>query len=220
MGIVISLVVLIGLLLLGFIAWLTGFSSFLAIVAGVLLLVCGGLMGAKMAGIVSLPDLFLKIGGWVVALCLVVIIWAWASHKTQTQADFQKDGIVPSVGKVVGKAVWQTAFGEPKPTPTTPPSTHNTTAVSPQPPSPCQGPWDVRELDIPAGGLPVQLCWGWSFWSINGPVTLTTKSGKPYKFLPGKEGEVVIQELQMGGVAIFRADPDGSARRIAVKNRW
>ena len=71
MGIVISLVVLIGLLLLGFIAWLTGFSSFLAIVAGVLLLVCGGLMGAKMAGIVSLPDLFLKIGGWVVALCLV-----------------------------------------------------------------------------------------------------------------------------------------------------
>lgn len=105
-----------------------------------------------------------------------------------------------------------------KPTSTPPPSTYN--LPSPSPTDHCRGPWDVHELDIPAGGLPIQLCWGWSFWPVNGPVTLTTKSGKVYKFLPNKEGEIVIPELQMGGMAIFRGDPDGSTRRIAVKNRW
>lgn len=125
---------------------------------------------------------------------------------------------------LVGWGVWAFMNREKPAKPITPAAT---SAAAPPVVSPysnytghCQGPWDVHELDIPAGGLPVQLCWGWSFWPINGPVTLTTKSGKVYKFLPNKEGEIIIPELQMGGMAIFRSVPDGSKRRIAVKNRW
>lgn len=95
-------------------------------------------------------------------------------------------------------------------------------------PTRCSGSFEVRDnIDIPAGGFPVDLCWGWSAWPIDGPVTITTRSGKQYDLfppalLPEKEKgkQKVIPELQMGGMAIFTAKPAGAKRTVAIKNIW
>ena len=106
---------------------------------------------------------------------------------------------------------WATAPPAPKPA-TTPPAPAPTTPQH----GLCRGPWEVREMEIPRGGLPVYLCWGWTSWA-DGPVTMTTPDGKVFHDAPGhRKNPVDFRD----GVGIFRAEPAGSNRRVYIKNRW
>jgi len=81
MKIIIGLTGFVALLVLGFIAWITG-GSFVAFIAGIFLLGCAGAWGATIAGILNPPPppSVRKILVWVSLLCLAVIIWAGAKN--------------------------------------------------------------------------------------------------------------------------------------------
>ncbi len=68
-----GLVVLVSLLVLGFVAWLTG-GSFPAFIATVLLLGFTGIWGAVVSGIMPMPFLARTIFGSAAVLCLVVVV--------------------------------------------------------------------------------------------------------------------------------------------------
>lgn len=73
-NIVISLGILIGILLLGIIAWFTEGSP-VAFLAGVLLLGFVGALLAATVGILTLPALVRSIVGWAIVFCLIIIFW-------------------------------------------------------------------------------------------------------------------------------------------------
>lgn len=83
MRILVGLAVFAGLLVLGFIAWLTG-GSFAAFFAGIFLLGFAGAFVAGMAGVVRLPSAVRTLLGGAIALCLIVIVWAGISHWWRT----------------------------------------------------------------------------------------------------------------------------------------
>ncbi len=68
--------ILVTLILLGFVAWLTGGSGY-AFIAGIFLLIFIGVWSANAAGILpNIPSVVGAILGWMTILCLVVIVWA------------------------------------------------------------------------------------------------------------------------------------------------
>ncbi|MEX2029126.1 MAG: hypothetical protein WD963_01445 [Candidatus Paceibacterota bacterium] len=83
MNIVRGIAAFVALLILGFIAWITGGSPGV-LAAGILLLVFAGALGAAAAGIYNLPALARTILGWAIVLCLVVIVWQGVGYRWTT----------------------------------------------------------------------------------------------------------------------------------------
>lgn len=81
---IIGLAGLVVLLILGFIAWLTG-GSFVAFFAGIFLLGFASALLAGMAGIVTLPPPVRALIGWAVTLCLIVIGLKTIKHQWDTR---------------------------------------------------------------------------------------------------------------------------------------
>lgn len=160
--------------------------------------------------------------GWasniLVAILIILTFLTFYSLKENDKVSGDTNERVGDVGVVpaIGRTTRNFLFGKPEPTPpthdTTPPAASSTST----PTGHCQGPWEVRELEVPAGGLPVYVCWGWTSWA-DGPVTMTTPDGNVYHDRPGAEKTPVdIRNVTV----IFRADPKESSRRVYVKNRW
>jgi hypothetical protein len=94
-------------------------------------------------------------------------------------------------------------------TPPPPPAPH--TVV------PAEKPWTFRTLEIPAGGLAVQLYSGWKDFAFGGDITITTPNGQVLRDQPGVNHQ---WGLQPDGLYVFLADPAGSKRSVQILNRW
>ena len=94
-------------------------------------------------------------------------------------------------------------------TPPPPPAAH--TVV------PAEKPWTFRTLEIPAGGLAVQLYSGWKDFAFGGDITITTPNGQVLRDQPGVNHQ---WGLQPDGLYVFLADPAGSKRSVQILNRW
>jgi hypothetical protein len=89
----------------------------------------------------------------------------------------------------------------------------------PSPPKivPAEKPWTFRTLEIPIGGLTVQLYSGWKDFAFGGDITITTPGGQVLKDQPGVNHQ---WGLQPDGMYVFLADPAGSKRSVQILNRW
>jgi|GEM_PF-5704513 len=115
MRIVIILIFLTILLVLGFVAWLTG-GSLPAMVAGVFLLVFGGAVLAARAKILTLPAMVQTLLGYAALLCILVIIWAalanwWAGKKAKIVAEAEKAKITKPTQKLLAECEVTKAVG-------------------------------------------------------------------------------------------------------------
>jgi|GEM_PF-5503928 len=78
-NIVIGLVVVVGLMILGFIAWITG-GSLIAFIAAIGLLILGGAWAAGAAGIADYHGTVRTLAGWAAGLCAIVIFIVALAH--------------------------------------------------------------------------------------------------------------------------------------------
>ncbi len=90
MKLVVLLVIVVGILILGFLAWITGGSA-TALFSGVLILLMAAALLADKAGILTLPSFVKRLIGLAVAICLIVITWAiisswWEAWKAEAKA--------------------------------------------------------------------------------------------------------------------------------------
>src|SRR3989344_2245013 len=76
---------------------------------------------------------------------------------------------------------------------------------------PVERPWTFQTVEIPAEGIPIYLYQGWKDWPKNGPITITTPGGQVLQDQPGAENHFGFQP---DGMYIFRADPQGSNRKV------
>jgi hypothetical protein len=84
---------------------------------------------------------------------------------------------------------------------------------------PAERPWTSRTLDIPAGGLAVDLWRGWEDHALGGNISITFPDGRVRRDEPGANHDWGWQPKEHA-IHIFIADPPGSARKVAIYNRW
>lgn len=197
------LLVIIFLLILGFIVWLTGGSP-AGFLAGVFLLLAAGTLGAAGAKILVLPQFPRTILGWVVTLCLGVIIWTSAENWWNTK-------VVPArEAKARAEAVRRTENAQQQYQPA--PRREVT-------------PIKTRKIfeRIPASGLRVYLRQGWESSPLGGAITFQriTEEGEPLGDPIRDEPGVLIRAGYMpDGLYLVMGDPVGSPRGVRIHNYW
>lgn len=106
--------------------------------------------------------------------------------------------------------LWRLAFGAPAPR--TPRTATSSVAAAPLAP-----PWSMRTVSIPATGITLPLCQGWSSSPIGGAINIATPSGQ---ILRDEPGVIFNAGLQPDGNYTFSADPIGEARQVRIHNCW
>ena len=156
------------------------------------------------------------LGGGIVALTIVLGV-VYLIHSAKAEAKAEKRGMTnPAVcrnedeewvkipANSYKNAAGNCVVGTPPPPPT-------------QSIVPAEKPWTFRTLEIPAGGLAVQLYSGWKDFAFGGDITITTPGGQILKDQPGVNHQ---WGLQSDGMYVFLADPAGSKRSVQILNRW